>query len=267
MQMQMLQIMEIKRKPVKKKYEVNLTKRDLAILEIANEMKFISLDDVYHKYFAVNLDQSLSCSTKWAYERLHQLEVAGLLKKTKSFHESKTYYQATKKGWRVVTNNNPGRVFSNYYKGFDLNTFHHDKTVLRARLYLESKSYATDWQSDRNLKYQTAVNEAGLRSYVPDGIYTNPDGIKVAFEIEISQKGRKCYQEKISKFIDHVEGRTAANKIFDVIHFVCERERVFEILCEETQFYKEHFKVSRLTEFFQGDYQIQKAPISKLGLW
>ena len=245
------QIKDKAKVPKDRSKAIHLTERDFLIIDFLNEMKFASASDVFEKFFKVTLDGEIAKNDLWTKKRIYQLESLGVVKRTKAFHENTTYYLATKKGVTALRNTYPNKEVANQFNKFDLNTFHHDKTVLRARLYLESKNYATDWQSDRNLKQQTAINESGLRSYVPDGIYTNPKGQKVAFEVEISQKARKCYQEKISKFIDHIEGRTTSKKLFDVVHFVCERERVFEILNEETQFYKLYFKVTRSSDFFE----------------
>lgn len=266
MQMEMLQIMDMENKSSNKSKEIHLTERDFAIIEFLNEMKFGSASDVFEKFFKITTDQEIAKNDLWTKKRLSQLESLEVLKRTKAFHENTVYYQATKKGVTALRNMYPERSFSNYFSGFDLNTFHHDKTVLRARLYLELSQYAFGWQSDRNLKQQTAVNEAGLKSYVPDGVFLSADGCKVALEIEIAQKARKCYQEKIAKFLDHIEGKTAQTKIFDVVHFVCDRERVFEILKEETQFYSSYFKVTRTSDFFNGDYHAPQENKSQEGL-
>lgn len=256
MQMEMQQAQDVERNPIKPKASLDLTDRDYGIIELANEMKFVSITEVYEKFFATLRNNEPAKNDLWAQKRLSELEKFDLLKKTKSFAESKSYYQATKKGRRLLGERYPDRLFANYYSGFDLNTFHHDKMVLSSRMYLEKNGVAINWQSDRNLRQEPAITKSGLRPYVPDGIYETATGRKVALEVEIAQKGKNKYQEKIQKFIEHLRQPVKEERLFNVVHFVCEKQRVFEIISEETAIYGNSFFVTRSEEFFNGKYEV-----------
>jgi predicted CopG family antitoxin len=67
-----------KRKENVKLYENGkLKKRDVEILKFVLEMKFVSIEEVYEKFFKVKMNGEKSKSDWWARDRVYQLKKMG----------------------------------------------------------------------------------------------------------------------------------------------------------------------------------------------
>ena len=134
--------------------------------------------------------------------------------------------------------------------GFDQRTFLHDRGVLRARLHLESLRLVNLWLSDRKLKSSTELAGGLSVQYIPDAIYVNTAGVRVAFELEIAVKAKSRYQDKIKKYVQLMRSANMQHKVFDRVQFVCAKETVAKFLIKETRIYGELFEVVTIDEFF-----------------
>jgi hypothetical protein len=134
--------------------------------------------------------------------------------------------------------------------GFDQRTFHHDRGVLKARLFLESLGLVNSWLSDRKLKSSTELTGGLSTHYIPDAIYVGPCRARVAFELEIAVKAKSRYQDKVKKYVQLMRAPNPSQKIFDRVQFVCAKDTVAKFLIKETRIYGELFQVLSVEEFF-----------------
>lgn len=228
---------------------VILTSRDLEVIEFIIDMKFVSIEDVFQKFFKVTLSAESAKSDLWARKRLLQLEQGKFLKAHKVQTEKLTYYTATFKGYYALTNVYPEKAFTKPVGGFDHRTFAHDKLVLKCRLDLEERLKVTNWISDRKLKSSPELS-GGLSSiHIPDAIYLTPSGQRVAFELEIARKSKSRYADKIKKYVQVMRSLDANKKKFDVVQIVCTQEPVFDLLVKETKIYGSLYKIQTMNQF------------------
>ena len=104
----------------------------------------------------------------------------------------------------IVTYFEPGKV--------SCWTLEHALCIQKLRLQLESEGW-TDWQSDRQCRRE-GQKEAWLK--VPDALATNPQGERVAIEVERSYKSLKRYPDILSSYLQMIRaGRL--NKV----HYYC----------------------------------------------
>jgi len=229
---------------------VVLTERDFEILEFILDMKFVSLEDVFFKFFRIKHGQEEAKNDLWARKRLCQLEQAKFLRSVRSFSESTRYYTATFKAYYALSNSKPGLQVTKPCGGIDQRTFAHDKAVLKSRLHLESIEKVSSWLSDRKLKCSSELTGGLSTVYVPDAIYTTLAGTRVAFEFEIAVKAKSRYQDKIKKYIQLMRSTSAQHKICDRVQFVCAKGSVAKFLVKETRIYGELFEILTVVEFF-----------------
>lgn len=228
---------------------VELTNRDLEIIEFIVEMKFAATEDVFEKFFKVTQSHTQAKSDLWARKRLLQLEQAKFLKAHKLHEERTTFYTPTYKAYYALTNIYPEKLFCKPALSIDTRTYGHDKTVLKCRLALESRFKITSWLSDRKLRSFPELTGGLSGVYVPDGIYTLPDGKSIAFELEIARKAKTRYAEKIDKYLSLLRSMDATKKKFECVVFVCAKESVRDQLVMETKIYGNIFRVLTMQEF------------------
>lgn len=227
-----------------------LSKRDFDILEFILDMKFVSLDEVFFRFFKIKGGSDVAKNDLWTRKRLLQLEQAKFLSSIRSFSEATRFFVATLKAYYVLSNHKPGEQLSKPSRGIDQRTFLHDKLVLQARLHIEQNLKVTSWISDRKLRSSKELAGGLTALYVPDGIYMLPDNEKVAFELEIAVKAKGRYQDKVKKYVQLMRATSAQHKIFDRAHFVCAKDIVANHLIKETRIYGDLFKIETMDTFF-----------------
>lgn len=227
-----------------------LTERDFEILEFILDMKFVSLEDVFFKFFRIKQGQEEAKNDLWARKRLLQLEQAKFLRSVRSFSESTRYYTATFKAYYALSNGKPGAQITKPCGGIDQRTFVHDKAVLKARLHLEAVEKVSSWLSDRKLKCSSELTGGLSTVYVPDAIYKTLAGARVAFELEIAVKAKSRYQDKIKKYVHLMRSTNVQHKICDRVQFACAKDTVAKFLIKETRIYGELFEVLTVDDFF-----------------
>lgn len=230
------------RQPVRKpkailERKVELTERDFGIFEFILDMKFARVSDIFTKFFSKTLAAEDAKSEAWAKKRLFQLEQARFLRSTYSNMDSEKYFTTTLKAYHALSNMYPERTLTKPIKGFDQRTLTHDRLVIDWRLDCERKLGAVDWISDRRLKSHVA-HAFGLSSTnVPDGIYRLPSGEIVAFELEIAQKARVRYRDKIEQYVRLIRERREDPQMFKRVCFLCLKSTVAKILKDEANMY------------------------------
>jgi DNA-binding PadR family transcriptional regulator len=221
-----------------------ITEREEKILRFVLEMKFSSVDQIYEKFFQLEASKS----SRYAYERLQKLVKAGLLSTQKIHTEDKTYYLITQKGHRLIAQALSEDSLVRPIKNIDGRYFEHDQYVLKCRIFREKTGHASQWISERQLKHQWAILSGGLsKIYMPDAIYTNKKGEKVAFEFELSSKGKQRYVDKVQKFAHLIKSRGPFQRAL----FVAYKKSVFEFLQEITKPYGNLFLVVKYADFIE----------------
>ncbi len=219
-----------------------LTTREIDLLEFVLDQKFAGTDALYIRFF----QGEGSKSPRYAVERLQLLSKCGFLRPKRVYTEPKSYYLATDLAQTTLQSLRPDRTISEPPTEIDFRTFEHDKRVTMCRASREKKGEVKEWLSERRLKQEwTAANGYRLsREYMPDAIYTNGAGGRVAFELELSPKTRERHVKKVSRFLEvmrHMDGA------FSRTLFVACSKPVYEMLLSVTRPYKE-FKVTRFEE-------------------
>lgn len=235
---------------------VILTDRDFEILEFIMDMKFAGVNEVFEKFFKVTLSNENAKSSLWAKKRLMQLEQAKFLKSVRPFSESVRCFTTTFKAYYALTQYSPEKFVCKPTGGFDQRTFQHDRGVLQARLFLESLGKINSWGSDRKLKSSTELSGGLPVQYIPDAIYVDASGVKVAFELEIAVKAKSRYQDKIKKYVSLMRSANMQHRVFDRVQFVCAKDTVTKFLMKETRIYGELFQVTSVSAFYAAKAEV-----------
>ena len=231
------------------KADLEITNRDIEIIEFLIEMKFASAGEVFSKFFKITRNGETACSTEWAKKRLKQLEKHKFIKSVYSFSDSTRFFVATLKGYYALSALCPEKEICKPVGGFDIRTFAHDRRVLDARIFLEQKESISGWLSERKLKSTPRLCQGLSSQYIPDAIYKTKNGESVAFELEIAAKAKSRYRDKIQRYLSLLRSQKV-DKPFERVEYVCAKEGVFNLLKQETKIYGDLFSVKRLDEYF-----------------
>lgn len=224
---------------------VELTERDLKILSFILDMKFARVTDVFQKFFKTTLNAEEAKSEAWAKKRLQQLVQARFLRVTYSHLDSERYFTTTLKAYNALATVDPEKVLTKPVRGFDHRTLFHDRVVIEFRLEIERTHGEVHWISDRRLKSQLAAVYGLTTLNIPDGIYQLPTGEVVAFELEIAQKARRRYRDKIEQYVDLIRSRKNQPGMFRRVYFVCFKESVEKVLKDESRMFGDLIHVER----------------------
>ena len=225
---------------------IRLTERDCEVIKFVTEMKFATVDEIHEKFFRVTIAGGISQSKMWALNRLHALRRSGFLNAVRYYGEWKAVYLPTFRGYYAMTGGMPSIEVPKPLLRLETRTFVHDRYVLLSRLRFERELSSVEWISERSLK--SGLHETfGLSSaHVPDGIYSLPNGERVAFELEIAQKSKSRYRDKISRYAYLIRERKSDPKMFRRVHYVCVRRHVYDFLRAETEILSDLFNVELL---------------------
>ena len=129
-------------------------------------------------------------------------------------HKMQIIYGLTPHAAALESNFSTGEIISYFEPGkVSPWTLQHSLTIQKLRLQLESEGW-TDWKSDRQCRREAQKNESWLK--VPDALATNPQGKRVAIEVERSYKSLKRYPDILSNYLQMIRaGRL--NKV----HYYC----------------------------------------------
>lgn len=223
---------------------VEIVERDLEVLDFILDMKFATAIDIYERFYARSFTISPSPNqTRWAKYRLMQLERSGFLRAFASFGKKETLYVATPKSYYTLNSVYPSETRPKPSVGIDIRTYSHDRELIFLRLDYERNYQNISWISDRRLR-QNLGETLGLNGPdVPDAIIRLPDIGLVAVELEIAQKARARYKDKIARYVRLIrEPKDQSDGIKKVIYH-CLKKQVFEILKSETRIFGTLFDV------------------------
>jgi hypothetical protein len=158
-----------------------ITERDMLILKMCLEQKFLLLRQIARKFFPGS-----SNIYKVPARRVNLLMKEGYLKALKPRVGHETLYLATLKGERYVRSIGFAVVLR-AVKGVDLKTYEHDVWVTDVRIIMEKARFR--WTSERVLKKEAR------RGKVPDGMIIS-HGRRYSFLVEVERtlKNKRYYE-------------------------------------------------------------------------
>lgn len=246
-------------RPVGTGHGILLRDRDFELLCFVNDMKFASSSALFELFFSRTYKKGPAKSDLWAKERLEHLRREGFLKKVRTFYEMQSYYLVTEKGVNTLRGHFLDEEIPNWVSEIDARYYRHDLHILKCRVTLEIEGRARDWECERRIrsriladivaKYPT-YHERGLREQakenarylIPDGIYTNKQGERIAFEFEESIKEPERYATKLEGYLKQING---SKPDFKRVLFVTSKLNVYSVLEKLTRPYAE-LKVFRV---------------------
>jgi hypothetical protein len=219
---------------------MQLTERDLEILGFLLEMKFATVKDLQQKFFRKRKDGNQSTSEWYTRERMGLLYKHGLVNSVRFRFTDYKYFVATKSAFNILEGHlKTDGCYTKPLRKVDIRTFEHDSLVMKLRLKLEETEEIRHWQSERSLKRQLfAENQNLIRDYIPDGIYENQHGERVAFELELTMKSKEKYRQKVAKYHRIVARRDPNPPLsFERVRFICSSPGILEALQRESKIY------------------------------
>jgi hypothetical protein len=200
---------------------VQITDADRALLAFAAEHRFV---------LAAQVAALLDVTSAAAEARLRRLGQGGHLRRHKEIHRGPTWHQITRAGLRTIASNLPAP------RGFDLATHRHDAglgwLVLAARagrfgpladVICERRMRSHDGRAEgRAQRYGVRLGGPGAggrdRLHYPDLVVVTGSGHRVAFELELSTKGRARREQILTGY--------AADRRIDAVVYLVERASV-----------------------------------------
>lgn len=234
---------------VHQKSSFRVTSRDLDILEFILEMKFSTIEDVHSKFFKVTKLGEPSRCLRWTRERVANLVKSDFIKSIKDVCH-RTLYIVTQKGYLYLRNSRSQKFYSKPLSSVDGRTYDHDQKVIQIRTVLEENKMVDEWISERQLAERDEYRQLLTTEFRPDGIYKNSEGQKVAFELEIARKSKERYQQKIKRYIQLMTD-DEDRRLFEKVHFVCEKEVVLNLIKDQTQLFQPLFQFNFISEILK----------------
>lgn len=226
--------------------KLRVTERDLNIIRFVIDMKFASIENIHLMFFYETKIGDTSNSLIWTKQRIRKLVNFGFLKYDNHISKTKTII-ATTKGYLYLKNSHTDSPVIRPSSFLDSRTYNHDLKVNNFRCELEKFKLISFWTSERQISESSFYQNIFSKEFRPDGIYTDRNGIKVAFELEISRKSKPRYKLKIKKYIDLILKNQNNFSVFDKVHYVCENPIVKSIIEKETRLFKAQFQVDLLS--------------------
>lgn len=223
---------------------IEIVDRDLEVLDFILDMKFATAIDIYQKFYARSFTLEPSPNqTRWAKYRLMQLERSGFLRAFAEFGMKETLYVATPRAYYTLNSVYPSESRPKPSIGIDIRTYSHDRELILLRLDYERRVEKICWISDRRLR-QNLGESLGLNGPdVPDAIVRLPEIGLAAIELEIAQKARSRYKEKIAKYVRLIRAQKDKSDGLKKVIYHCLKQHVLEILRDETRIFESFFEV------------------------
>lgn len=162
-----------------------VTRRDLMILKMCLEQKFMTLLQIAKMFFPES-----SNMLQVPMKRVRILAEAGLLKTVTLRVTGKRFYVATPKAVRLLERHKLSGGLS-ALKEFNDKTWEHDEKVTDTRILFYRQLDFKNWIPERALKHEN------VRKKVPDGIVWN-DQYRFIIELELNLKNKDYYERTLS---------------------------------------------------------------------
>ena len=158
-----------------------VTDRDLGILKMCLEQKFMTLFQISRMFFPESRN-----ILQVPMKRVRTLVKADLLKAVTLRVDAKRLYVATSRGVSLLRRKNLSGGLG-ALKELNDKTWEHDATVTDVRIIFEKLLDFKNWTPERVLK------SANVRKKVPDGIVWNAEH-RFMVEVELSLKNKRYYE-------------------------------------------------------------------------
>lgn len=225
---------------------LKLTSRDQDIIEFLCEMHFASLDEIQKRFFKGTGGDDKEGRRRWAQRRLTQLREVGLLKSERNFQVGRSFYLPTVKGYLVCGHRAHSFALPRPVGSIDIRTFRHDWLLVKIREAFEAERGATQWLSDRVLMVNPEVTQGLPSDNIPDAIYSDSEGKRVAFELELTQKARTRYVQKVQRFIKWIRERRGQFGAVDRVHYLVSNSAAEKALRDLTKIHPNYFQIESL---------------------
>jgi hypothetical protein len=122
------------------------------------------------------------------------------------YSEAKSLYLLSQLGYRALQGKFPTAAYAPPMKEVDFRNYEHDTRVNLVRVALERERKAFDWIPERRIRmqgYQPAEEYRGgaLPEWViPDAIFHNSRGERIALEVEASSRKRSRIEERVTNY-------------------------------------------------------------------
>lgn len=137
-----------------------------------------------------------------ARQRLRYLEKFGFISNRPVPMQSKGVYLLARKGYLALCQRLPERAFTAPPRAVELGTFEHDKAITFVRIALEKSKKAFGWYSEHRIRFEGFAERGNIlpKGLIPDGLFLNSKGERIALEVEPARKARARYERKMNEY-------------------------------------------------------------------
>ena len=205
---------------------LRLTERDYEILHFLFDQKFASLEMLYYRFFDRRKQISDLPPREFfvARQRLQLLRRASLIHTQRVYSEAKSVYLLSPLGLKALQGKLPEVAYAPAIKEVDFRNYDHDRRVSLVRVALEREKKAWNWISERRIRVKgyavEGVSQALPESLVPDAIFQNSRGERIALEIEVSTRKKSRFENKIQAYREIMDSYDPAQALIRRVIFV-----------------------------------------------
>ncbi len=183
---------------------LRLTERDYQLFAFLLEQGFMTLEAIYLAFFDVRRHPSEPFPGHFEVtrQRLRLLEKGRFVLTLPVPMQSKSVYLLSRRGYQALIQKFPDRAFAAPPRLVDIATFEHEKAITFCRIALEKSGKAFGWYPERRVRHE-GFSHNGRRlpkDLIPDGLFLNSKGERVALEVEPARKARARYQRKMADY-------------------------------------------------------------------
>lgn len=206
---------------MRSKYRIELTTRDLEILQFVFEHRAVGHRQIASRFFKNN-------HRSVAHDRLTKLSKAGFLQKESTLHAGAQtlFYLITDKGMKAFGKQFKYEITSPSYKSDSIN---HDLGLVEVRNRLESLGMVVEYLSESVLQSCNGLIESEefgafsmLNSDAALVIETKEEKYQVALEYEVSDKMESRYVDKLTDYY--------LSPSVDAVFYICGNSKIEKLI-------------------------------------
>ena len=183
---------------------IRLTPRDYLLFALLLEQGFLTLEAAYLALFDSRKSpiDPFPRHLEVTRQRLRLLEKWKLISNYPAPMQSKGVYLLSRKGYQALCQKLPDRAFAPPPRVVDLGTFEHDKAITFIRIALEKSGKAFGWYPEHRIRFEgfTERRKSLPKGLIPDGLFLNSKGERIALEVEPARKARARYERKMRDY-------------------------------------------------------------------
>lgn len=180
-----------------------------------------------------------------ARQRLQILKKAGLITSQKVYSESKSVYLLAKPGFQILSSRFPETIFAPFVKEVDFRNFDHDTRVNICRIALERSGKAQNWYPERKVRtlgFKVEDCSPLSENIIPDAIYVNSKGERIAVELESTLRKKSRFRFKVLEYEGTIHGfRPPIQKVIFIACHDALGKDLAEIINERKGFFLETY--------------------------